>query len=150
MTPQLMQAIKLLQLSNLDLSAYVDNELERNPLLERTAESEAAEAERRSTDGAVAQQPAEEWAERPVDAADNAPEVHRDAGEHGRATMTAPASQQAPNDVAARLFGMGHHARRPSRRRRISISKPSSRRSVRSPTISPSSSRWRSPIRRAA
>ncbi len=36
MTPQLMQAIKLLQLSNLDLVAYVDAELERNPLLERT------------------------------------------------------------------------------------------------------------------
>jgi RNA polymerase sigma-54 factor len=35
MTPQLMQAIKLLQLSNLDLSVYVDAELERNPLLER-------------------------------------------------------------------------------------------------------------------
>ncbi|ADZ72353.1 RNA polymerase factor sigma-54 [Polymorphum gilvum] len=36
MTPQLMQAIKLLQLSNLDLVAYVDAELERNPLLERS------------------------------------------------------------------------------------------------------------------
>src|SRR6202163_897700 len=35
MTPQLMQAIKLLQLSHLDLAAYVDAELERNPLLER-------------------------------------------------------------------------------------------------------------------
>jgi RNA polymerase sigma-54 factor len=35
MTPQLMQAIKLLQLSSLDLIAYVDAELERNPLLER-------------------------------------------------------------------------------------------------------------------
>ena len=35
MTPQLMQAIKLLQLSNLDLVAYVETELERNPLLER-------------------------------------------------------------------------------------------------------------------
>ena len=34
------------------LGYYVDNELERNPLLERTAESEA-EAERRSTDGAA-------------------------------------------------------------------------------------------------
>jgi RNA polymerase sigma-54 factor len=49
MTPQLMQAIKLLQLSNLDLAAYVEGELERNPLLERTGESEAdrprAEAE---------------------------------------------------------------------------------------------------------
>jgi RNA polymerase sigma-54 factor len=35
MTPQLMQAIKLLQLSNLELSAYVEHELERNPLLEQ-------------------------------------------------------------------------------------------------------------------
>jgi len=42
MTPQLMQAIKLLQLSSLDLAAYVDNELERNPLLERVAEDDAA------------------------------------------------------------------------------------------------------------
>src|SRR5262250_3376561 len=40
MTPQLMQAIKLLQLSSLDLAAYVDGELERNPLLERTAEGD--------------------------------------------------------------------------------------------------------------
>ncbi|PVB60686.1 RNA polymerase factor sigma-54 [Labrenzia sp. 011] len=36
MTPQLMQAIKLLQMSNLDLVAYVEAELERNPLLEKT------------------------------------------------------------------------------------------------------------------
>src|ERR1700755_2354340 len=42
MTPQLMQAIKLLQLSNLDLVAYVDAELERNPLLDRV-EPDAAE-----------------------------------------------------------------------------------------------------------
>ncbi len=35
MTPQLQQAIKMLQLSNLDIAAYVDAELERNPLLER-------------------------------------------------------------------------------------------------------------------
>ena len=40
MTPQLMQAIKLLQLSHLDLSAYIDAELERNPLLERVEEPE--------------------------------------------------------------------------------------------------------------
>src|SRR5207248_10950013 len=38
MTPQRMQAIKLLQLSNLDLSAFVEEELERNPLLERASE----------------------------------------------------------------------------------------------------------------
>ena len=45
MTPQLMQAIKLLQLSNLDLVAYVEAELERNPLLDRGAETEAAPGE---------------------------------------------------------------------------------------------------------
>src|ERR1700761_3381186 len=42
MTPQLMQAIKLLQLSNLDLAVYVETELERNPLLERGSEAEPA------------------------------------------------------------------------------------------------------------
>ncbi len=35
MTPQLLQAIKLLQFSNLELAAFVEEELERNPLLER-------------------------------------------------------------------------------------------------------------------
>src|SRR3954469_15509160 len=44
MTPQLLQAIKLLQLSHLDLAAYVEAELERNPLLER-AEAEGHGAE---------------------------------------------------------------------------------------------------------
>ena len=45
MTPQLMQAIKLLQLSNLDLVAYVEAELERNPLLESTAEDDGPVAQ---------------------------------------------------------------------------------------------------------
>src|SRR6202011_514976 len=35
MTPQLQQAIKLLQLSNLELSDFVDREIEQNPLLDR-------------------------------------------------------------------------------------------------------------------
>lgn len=42
MTPQLQQAIKLLQLSNVELTEFVEAELERNPLLER-AESEGEE-----------------------------------------------------------------------------------------------------------
>jgi RNA polymerase sigma-54 factor len=45
MTPQLMQAIKLLQLSSLDLATYVDEELERNPLLERAGDDEPAGGE---------------------------------------------------------------------------------------------------------
>ncbi len=35
MTPQLQQAIKLLQMSNFELQSFVESELERNPLLER-------------------------------------------------------------------------------------------------------------------
>ncbi len=35
MTPQLLQAIKLLQFSSVELSAFIEEELERNPLLER-------------------------------------------------------------------------------------------------------------------
>ena len=35
MTPQLRQAIKLLQFSNLEVGAFIEEELERNPLLER-------------------------------------------------------------------------------------------------------------------
>ncbi len=36
MTPQLQQAIKLLQMNNLELAEFVEQELESNPLLERT------------------------------------------------------------------------------------------------------------------
>ena len=46
MTPQLQQAIKLLQLSNLELTEFVEQELETNPLLER------AEPKRERGDGA--------------------------------------------------------------------------------------------------
>ena len=35
MTPQLRQAIKLLQFSNLELSNYIEEEIEKNPFLER-------------------------------------------------------------------------------------------------------------------
>jgi RNA polymerase sigma-54 factor len=45
MTPQLLQAIKLLQLSHLELAAHVEAELERNPLLERP-EAEGEENDR--------------------------------------------------------------------------------------------------------
>ncbi|HWX48371.1 MAG TPA: RNA polymerase factor sigma-54 [Roseomonas sp.] len=45
MTPQLRQAIKLLQSSNLEVSAFVEEELERNPLLERDERPEGGEPE---------------------------------------------------------------------------------------------------------
>src|SRR5215813_8499880 len=36
MTPQLQQAIKLLQFSHLELAAFIEQELEKNPLLQET------------------------------------------------------------------------------------------------------------------
>jgi RNA polymerase sigma-54 factor len=42
MTPQLRQAIKLLQFNNLEVAAFVEEELERNPLLERDERSDAS------------------------------------------------------------------------------------------------------------
>lgn len=47
MTPQLQQAIKLLQLSNLELAEYVDDQLEQNPFLERDETPVDGPAERR-------------------------------------------------------------------------------------------------------
>ena len=59
-TPQLQQAIKLLQLSSLELDAYIDGELERNPLLQRDdREGEAA--------GDVEAPAATETGETPID-----------------------------------------------------------------------------------
>src|SRR5262249_47716116 len=55
MTPQLQQAIRLLQLSNVELCTFVEAEVERNPLLERdeVAPEPAAEIppQRSTSDG---------------------------------------------------------------------------------------------------
>lgn len=50
MTPQLRQAIKLLQSSNLEVTAFVEEELERNPLLERDERAPPGPDAGRSTD----------------------------------------------------------------------------------------------------
>ncbi len=48
MTPQLQQAIKLLELSNQELAAYVEQELEQNPLLERGEDERSGNGEESS------------------------------------------------------------------------------------------------------
>lgn len=53
MTPQLLQAIKLLQLSHLELQNFVEGELERNPLLERDDGADPP-AEANGVDGPLA------------------------------------------------------------------------------------------------
>ena len=66
MTPQLMQAIKLLQLSSLDLAAYVEAELEKNPLLERASDDDnqapAVDSEDAAEGGEEGAEAAADWA----------------------------------------------------------------------------------------
>ena len=68
MTPQLLQAIKLLQFSHLELAAFVQDELDRNPLLERADDRdpgpEAAPAIDRFAEAEQAREGAEtqDWA----------------------------------------------------------------------------------------
>jgi RNA polymerase sigma-54 factor len=57
MTPQLQQAIRLLQLSNIELGVFVESELERNPLLER-GESEPEPPEEAARTSGTADQDA--------------------------------------------------------------------------------------------
>lgn len=49
MTPQLQQAIKLLQFSHLELAAFIQQELEKNPLLQETQSDDGPMAEREVT-----------------------------------------------------------------------------------------------------
>lgn len=60
MTPQLQQAIKLLQLSNMELTAFIEQELERNPLLERE------DAERGEPESPPEPEPPQAAAEEPL------------------------------------------------------------------------------------
>src|SRR3978361_1226753 len=50
MTPQLRQAIKLLQFSNIEVNSFVEEEMERNPLLERDDSPEPPGGERAALD----------------------------------------------------------------------------------------------------
>jgi RNA polymerase sigma-54 factor len=64
MTPQLQQAIRLLQLSNLELTEFVDAELERNPLLEREEASSGPKASEEAAPDRLDEKPAgddERW-----------------------------------------------------------------------------------------
>ncbi len=66
MTPQLRQAIKLLQFSNIEVNSFVEEEMERNPLLERDESPEPPVGERAALDQI------EPRTASPIDAADAA------------------------------------------------------------------------------
>ena len=102
-TPQLQQAIKLLQLSNLELEAFVEGELERNPLLqrdERESEPDRDEAPRESDDG-VSEHLADHAAAADMDAAHD----QASPGEH--ATGDAQEAQHAGGAVDWSKAGKG-------------------------------------------
>jgi len=85
-TPQLQQAIKLLQLSNIELEAFVEAELERNPLLQRDGPEPEAQEEAPSVDRAeaAADQMPDGAAAADMDAGpDDASPGERDSGENG-------------------------------------------------------------------
>ncbi len=50
MTPQLMQSIQLLQMTHLELTRFIEQEVEKNPLLEFSGNDDAAGAERHGKD----------------------------------------------------------------------------------------------------
>jgi RNA polymerase sigma-54 factor len=97
MTPQLQQAIKLLQMSNIELQSFVESELEKNPLLEREDNSPNNET---GNDGdaniAVAAEPSslDETLSSVRGAGDDSPtsgaEPGMDDGNHHEIAATAP------------------------------------------------------------
>ncbi len=102
-TPQLQQAIKLLQLSNIELEAFVEGELERNPLLARDEAVDGAPDERRGAEAEGASdreelQPGPDARDLDAPAEDvyggDASPGQRDAGEQGDAPGAAQAGGQ--------------------------------------------------------
>ena len=66
MTPQLKQALKILQLNTMELSSLVEIELEQNPMLEELGvESDVEPADTTGVDGGRAAPRPVRWASRP-------------------------------------------------------------------------------------
>lgn len=65
MTPQLMQSIKLLQLTHVELERFVDEEIERNPLLDRAEPRDDAVSDQVQKQEAPAEGAEADWFEEP-------------------------------------------------------------------------------------
>ncbi|MGX5805428.1 RNA polymerase factor sigma-54 [Bradyrhizobium sp. Arg314] len=64
MTPQLMQSIRLLQLTHVELERFIDEEIERNPLLERAEpQDDAAGDQSQKSEAAPQKDPEGDWFE---------------------------------------------------------------------------------------
>ena len=164
MTPQLLQAIKLLQFSNIELASFIEEELERNPMLERIEESgelpisQAAEpaeaapstsANPTRTSRARATGRARRWRQTgPLSKRASGPRLGNtyDSDRPCRCRRTAAPRWRTP--VYPPRPGPAGAARRAMAKRRTS--KPTSRRNRRCTIISPASSRLPAPIRSIA
>jgi RNA polymerase sigma-54 factor len=110
MTPQLLQAIKLLQFSNLELSAFLQEELERNPLLE-TEDAGEAEGPTDALEGPAdsensAGDPLEgDWAQESLST--NAAEIAADLGGEAGNAFEPEGPQIAPAGAEVAGEGMG-------------------------------------------
>ncbi len=80
MTPQLQQAIRLLQLSNMELTEFVEAELERNPLLEREEEPTVKAAEEPPADLGYEAKDGDDWLDLRKPVADPAGALDTDFG----------------------------------------------------------------------
>jgi RNA polymerase sigma-54 factor len=96
-TPQLQQAIKLLQMSNLELEAFVETELERNPLLQRD-EAEGPAEDAPAADGPeVSEHTADAEARADLDA------THDEASPGEHATGDAPGAEFGAADAGGAI-----------------------------------------------
>ena len=117
LTPQLLQAIKLLQMPNLELTQFIENELASNPLLERAVERAEASPEPLEPPG-FAEAAAEpgDWAGEALetDAGRLAANLGTEVDNAFDADRSAPTSQSAPADgLSAHAWtgvGAGHDA----------------------------------------
>ena len=103
LTPQLLQAIKLLQMPNLELTQFIENELANNPLLERAEErEELAPDPTNRADGEAAEAPVEpgDWAREALetDAAGLAANLGTEVDNAFDADRSAPALKSPPAD----------------------------------------------------
>ena len=99
MTPQLQQAIKLLQLSNLELDAYVTGEIESNPLLEAANE----DGGRVDSDAA----PETDGAEPPATGAESTDTMLSDRADAGSTLDVDFAAETFHHDSTADAVGIG-------------------------------------------
>ena len=103
LTPQLLQAIKLLQMPNLELTQFIENELASNPLLERAEERDEPSLEQVESQGdGFAEAPAEpgDWAGEALetDAGQLAANLGTEVENAFDADRTSPVAQSAPAD----------------------------------------------------